>query len=439
MIKLDTRRAGRLAFGGLAMAAVASALIGATAVPANAEAGVPAAPKTIYLEDFENVSGNGPVSLQSYTGSAAAKNSTYTANSYWLDATRCNGFILNSQATLPSGYCQNTSGTAQGEFDAVKDKTWALGLLNSPANRTTNHALSTNTSPATKGEGSPANQIQFATGSNVNLPSATGRFITFSVDAAATYCQGDQPLLRFYYRDAAGTEIPVSSSPINPCTSPNASKTTGPSGRQVSYGSFPANGSYLENSASVGIVLRNESNGAVNGNDSAIDNIRVLDVTPTLDKKFSPALVKVGDTSTLTLTVTNTSELAAKSGWGFTDQLQKGLTIADPSHIGGTCNATTTASAGGSTIAVKDGKLAAGQSSCTITVDVTSDKAGTYTNGPDNVTLTGLNPPGTTDVTFENEAPVPAANGYLLAGSGAIALVIGLGIYARRRRVQQTR
>ena len=52
---------------------------------------------------------------------------------------------------------------------------------------------------------------------------------------------------------------------------------------------------------------------------------RVLDVTPSLDKSFSPTLVGTNQPSTLTLTITNTTDLLAKSDWSFTDTLPPGF------------------------------------------------------------------------------------------------------------------
>jgi uncharacterized repeat protein (TIGR01451 family)/fimbrial isopeptide formation D2 family protein len=383
-----------------ALALIATILGGTTVLTASPDAaqaapgnpGTPSAPAVLYTEDFQN--GSGVTTLPNYTSTSGVK---YTADAYWLSTGDCNGFILSAaDTTRPSGYCNNFAGFSDGEYAAALRKAQALGLLNSPQNPDTNRALSTNTSPQTSGGTAPANRIEFATAGQINLPSANGRFITFSVDAAATGCNLEPPLLRFYFRDAQGVETPVSTSAINPCTDPGTQTSNG-----VFYGRFPANSSRLLSGSSVGIVLRNESSAAQNGNDGAIDNIRVLDVTPQLDKQFSPAQVQTGGTSTLTFTVTNTSELGQKNGWSFTDNLPSGLTLAN-STVGGTCDADTAATAGGTSIAVTNGNLAVGETSCTITVQVTSPTAGSFTNGPDNVTTVGLTPPGDTTVTFSD-------------------------------------
>lgn len=384
--------------GGLSGIALATGGTGvALAAPGNP--GSPSAPRVLYQEDFEN--GAGLTGLTNYISDTGAQ---YTADSYWLNTHRCNGFVISHDSANPdlAQYCNDV----QFNVDQIRQKAYALGLLNQPQNVATNRALSTNTSGAADnntantadGPIASPNGVQFATRGQLALPGANGRFVTFSVDAAATGCNQAHPLLRFYLRNAANTEIPVSSSAIDPCADPGTAQVN-VDGNSVSYGRFPANGSQLLTGNSLGVVLRNEQP-ISNGNDGAIDNIRVLDVTPQLDKQFSPSLVETGGTSTLTFTVTNTSELAAKNGWSFTDNLPNGLRVANPANLGGTCTADKAAAAGGTQIAITNGQLAAGQASCTVTVQVTSATADSFTNDADNVTETGLDPPGSTTVTF---------------------------------------
>jgi uncharacterized repeat protein (TIGR01451 family) len=117
-------------------------------------------------------------------------------------------------------------------------------------------------------------------------------------------------------------------------------------------------------------------------------------------------VLNVGETSLLTFTITNTSELAAKEGWSFKDALPAGLVVASPAAASSTCSAptTVTATAGGGTIAVK-GSLAAEMNYCTVNVNVTSATAGTYTDGPANISEEiGINPPGPATVQFAENA-----------------------------------
>jgi len=190
---------------------------------------------------------------------------------------------------------------------------------------------------------------------------------------------------------------------------PTTSTTTGFATAHIYSGAFIMPSGVTQ----VGLQLLNQQ-ASGNGNDGAFDLPALVDATPTIDKSFSPATVETGQTSTLTFTVTNTSELAEKDDWAFTDQLPAGLTLANTT-FGGTCaNVAGTAfsrtgTAGGNTITVTGGDLAAGQASCTITANVTASATGTYTNSPNLTTespagnltsRTGLLPGSPASVTF---------------------------------------
>ncbi|WP_420367184.1 DUF7507 domain-containing protein [Curtobacterium sp. L1-20] len=374
-----------LAIGGLSAISLAAPRA-ADAAPGNP--GTPSAPTTVYTEDFQNTPGTTPQLLSAYTGATGQR---YTASTSWL--TNCNGQVLNFNATS-AGNCASAN-----SFEHVRQLAWVLGSYNGAANPATNNAVTAYTEGTVTNTGS-----EFETATNIPLASSAGRFLTFSVDTAAQNCNVSAPLYQFSFVNEAGTPTPVGGV-INACTS--ARVITAPAVGDTpafasSVGTYTSNGSVLLSGSSVGIRMVN-TNPSGGGNDAAFDNIRILDVTPQLDKSFSPAVAATGGTSTLTFTVTNTSELAAKAGWSFTDALPAGLTVGSGA-TGGTCDATTAATAGATSIAITNGTLNAGQTSCTITVPVTSTTAGSYTNGPDNITSSGLNPPGDTTVTFEKPA-----------------------------------
>jgi uncharacterized repeat protein (TIGR01451 family) len=242
--------------------------------------------------------------------------------------------------------------------------------------------------------------VEFQTVNPIPLPQ-TGRFLDFSVNVAAVNCAVSAPLLQFSLTNG-GTATPVGGQ-INGCSSGKTvnAPASGPvPAEPISVGTYTSNGSVLFTGASFGLSMTN-ANGSGIGNDHTFDDIKVLDVTPQLDKSFSPTTLTAGQTSKLTFTITNTSELAAKNGWSFTDHLPSGLTIANPAGPSTTCSSgTLTATAGGTSIAV-GGNLDAGQASCAATVNVTSSTIGSYTNGPANVTGTGVTPPGSSTVTFQ--------------------------------------
>jgi LPXTG-site transpeptidase (sortase) family protein len=102
-----------------------------------------------------------------------------------------------------------------------------------------------------------------------------------------------------------------------------------------------------------------------------------------ISKFFTPASMVLGNTSTLTITITNTGNVPL-DGMGFTDTLPGtlpgGLYIAAGSQTN-TCGGTLTASAASQSIQLSGGSIAAGPgTTCSITLPVTSTRPGVYKN-----------------------------------------------------------
>ncbi|MBS1678865.1 MAG: DUF11 domain-containing protein [Actinobacteria bacterium] len=344
--------------------------------------GVPAAPTTTYQEMFENGMGTTSVPLTSYVAPGGEK---YTADPGWL--TGCNGEIVDFNTPIGElGNCANTGDTTQ-----TRRLAYALGVQNATADPATNHAVTAYT------DNNPGpNQVEFETVDPIALP-ANGRYLTFSVNAAAVNCFASSPLYQFYLVDG-GTETPVGGQ-LNVCASGKA--IAAPGAGAIVGGTYTSNGSIFFTGSSMGVRMRN-GNGSGVGNDAAFDDIKILDVTPTLDKSFSPTTQYVGGSSTLTFTITNTSELAAKEGWSFTDNLPAGLVVATPENVATNCPSGQVTAAGDGTSVAMKGNLNAGEASCTASVDVTTKetKEGGFENGPQNISSTGLNPPTPTQVRF---------------------------------------
>ncbi|MDA2809476.1 GEVED domain-containing protein [Nocardiopsis sp. RSe5-2] len=407
-------------------AAIAATAVGAVAaVPLHPQAaaaepghpGVPSDPPVLFQEDFEQAGDGSNTSLQDYVG---ATGQTYTADPYWVNRPDCNGFIVDATSQRQDDDC-TSAGQEEGAFTILEKLTRALGTLRGSDDPGTNAGVAS----FTEGDG-PDGAVQFRTATPIALP-VESRFVTFSVDAAAMNCQyadmWTPPKLRFSLIDSQGTERPMSDSAIDVCSDPRGIDIPGETGFRA--GTFPADGSYLLRGGAFDIVLRNDQ-GQRFGNDGAYDNIAVLDVTPQLDKEFDPQVRIVGETSRLTLAVTNTSELAAKNGWAFTDTLPDGLRIADDPNLDTTCTADVEAEGGGSTVTVTDGALAAQEVSCTIALDVTSDQTGTFTNGPGEISdAVGINPPEDTDVSFADADFGDAPDSYktTLADDGPVHLL----------------
>jgi hypothetical protein len=113
----------------------------------------------------------------------------------------------------------------------------------------------------------------------------------------------------------------------------------------------------------------------------------------TITSAFTPTTIAVAGTGTLAITITDTNTSGTDSNVGFTDTLPAGLLIDSQNGESGTCgtNGVVTANPNSSTINLADGSLkggAAGSSSatCTVSVDVTSNTVGNYSNAPGAVT-----------------------------------------------------
>lgn len=364
----------------------------APAVAAPGSPGTPSDPVTVYTENFENVTAaNQAQFLTSYVGTPPL-GMTYTAHPAWISGPACNGVITSYNST-PNGTCSTSI------FN-----TWVRPLAKGLGDRfgggANNHVMSDVTVSGYPAPSTPAATLE--TARPVPLV-VSNRFLAFSVDVAATSCTAAVPKLRFFLLDGSSA-ITLNDAAINPCTLPGGQNMT-VDGRPMRVGSFATDNSLLFSGSDVGIRLTNDQTSG-SGNDYAIDNVRILDATPQLDKTFESREYPffVGETANLTFTVTNTSELAAKTGWRFTDALPAGLTIAGAATT--TCAAgDLDAPLGGTTFRVQNGSISAGASSCTITVPVTSQEPGTFTNGPSNVTTTGLNPPGTSSIAFADPHP----------------------------------
>ena len=98
-------------------------------------------------------------------------------------------------------------------------------------------------------------------------------------------------------------------------------------------------------------------------------------------KAFAPATVAALGTSRLTVTLTHANGAPAFSGLAFTDNLPAGHTIAAVPNAVTTCGGVVTAVSGTGVFSLAGGSLAAGATSCTVAVNVTTPAgAGAATN-----------------------------------------------------------
>lgn len=407
-------------------ASLAAVLTGALALAGAGSAhaapgspGVPGAARVVFHEDFEQAPDTGRrTMLGQYVG---ATGEHYTADPYWIDNVKANGMVLSwGNTAYPADGSGAQNGTEETAFNTLRQLSEAIGTINGSAAPRTNTVISAYTQ--SKGAAPAGGKVMFRTVEDIELADSQGRFLAFSMSAAATNAQNpaatgmakdrQNPQLMLYV-DRDGVEQPLTSAPIDPLTDPRSrpvavSELTPGASETVRAGTFASDRSFLYEGGEFGVVVRNTTSAHL-GNDGAFDDIEILDVTPQLDKQFSTTTATTGESVRLTFTVTNTAELAGKAGWSFTDQLPAGLVVADQPNLVVDGTATVVADPGAAAITVTAGELEEGDAALTLSVDVTARTAGTYTNGPDNIVVRrGLDSPGTSTVTVEDPAPVPA-------------------------------
>ena len=449
----------------LAAALLALGMGSALAAPSTRTPGVPFENNPIFVEDFENpqtdpgtgqalslgeyqsatkdVNGN-PLQYTAagvaYTGSPAIAGMRTDPPDvpFWLNKNFCNGMWLNSTKAAPTGnlsdseydpggtkvdnndlaYCMGTfSGKLNNAWGALQNLAKVFGQKANGGNATdavnaNNHVIAAYTVTRNNRNDPQASLVQLQMAQPIPLPSG-GRFITFSVAMAATSCKNTavDPNIDFYLiKDVTGNKtdfsasnsnlIKLNSASANPCK--EAQPFVGSIYVSQTYGDKPV----LYTGGSVAMQFVNNSSGT-NGNDGAFDNLKILDLTPALDKAFSATSpIGNGAITQLTFTITNTVELAQKTGWSFSDTLPVGMTVAGPTSaiscdVGTSTGTLINAPVGGNSIVVTAGDLPAGASSCTISVPVKVTlpspmvSAQDLSNGPLSGGTAGT--PGTTD------------------------------------------
>src|SRR5258706_10284927 len=107
---------------------------------------------------------------------------------------------------------------------------------------------------------------------------------------------------------------------------------------------------------------------------------------PTITKAFTPSTIPANTISSLSFTITNPNGGTALTGVSVTDGLPSGVVVATPANVVNTCGGTA-APLGSGLVSLSGGTVAA-NTTCTITLDVTSGTIGTYNNTSGNVTST---------------------------------------------------
>ncbi len=159
---------------------------------------------------------------------------------------------------------------------------------------------------------------------------------------------------------------------------------------------------------------------------------------PSISKAFSPASVPVGQTSTLTFTITNpAANTVALTVAGFTDNFPNSpnLVVATPLTTTNTCGGTLQDGGGGALTAGDTGIMLTGGTvgtggTCTVSVNVTPNAQGPFVNISGNVTSTNGGTGNTATATLATNTPPTISSDTLTvkAGSNAASFTIATAV-----------
>ena len=187
----------------------------------------------------------------------------------------------------------------------------------------------------------------------------------------------------------------------------------------LSFSSQSAGASTASGASSVSMSWSGFTSDVVHAGVS-INQAAATAVPPTISQAFSPTSIPVGNSSTLTFTVTNPNAATALTGVGFSETLPAGLMIATPNGLVGSAGGgTITATAGGGTISVSGATLAAG-ASFTFSVNVTSAVPGFDTSVTSPITSTNAGNGNTASATLTVNRVTPAINTTQNPASGTV-------------------
>ena len=99
---------------------------------------------------------------------------------------------------------------------------------------------------------------------------------------------------------------------------------------------------------------------------------------PSIASAFAPSTIEIGNTSTLTFTITNPN-VGPMTGVAFTDTLPSGLAVASPNDLSNTCGGSVVVDAGSGSITLSGGSIAT-NGQCSISINVQGNLAGILSN-----------------------------------------------------------
>jgi hypothetical protein len=181
----------------------------------------------------------------------------------------------------------------------------------------------------------------------------------------------------------AGITIATPSSASTDCTDAVLTAPDGGTTISLTGGRLGANSSCSVAVNVIGTSTATNTSGDLTSSDgtsgAAVATLTVDQARPSFEKTFAPSSVSLGGTSTLTLTI---SSGGGANSLQFVDVLPDGMVIASPTNLSNTCGGTVSFGETSDSILLTGGSVGA-ESSCAVSVDVTTTTTGTFDNVSD--------------------------------------------------------
>lgn len=139
--------------------------------------------------------------------------------------------------------------------------------------------------------------------------------------------------------------------------------------------------------------------GAITIAPAATDSLTITPTTPTFSKSFTPDEVEVDVASVLRFDINNSGSPVDGTAVDFTDNLPAGLVVASPANTANTCTGGTLTAVAGSSVITYTGGTVTANSSCMISVSVSSPTEGVFNNTSGDLT-SSLGNSGTASATL---------------------------------------
>jgi uncharacterized repeat protein (TIGR01451 family) len=185
-----------------------------------------------------------------------------------------------------------------------------------------------------------------------------------------------------------------------------ATAVAGSGSVSLSGGSLPASGSCTVSLSVKGTTAgtKNNTSGAVTSTEGGTGNTAsasvIVALPPSLTKAFGAGSVRVGQTTSLTFTITNPNTTTSLSGMTFSDPFPSGLMVAASPSVSNTCGGVPTVGPFALAVGYGNGTIPAG-GSCTFKVNVTATSTGVKNNVTTIISSTqgGVGSPASASVT----------------------------------------